>query len=310
MKIILLSKLCQQSGSRPLSVTRLVVVLVLLFAGATSGGIWAGYQLGIEGTMRQASGDEEVEGEALRLMLTSQQQELSDTRRETQEHLDALALRLGQMQSSILRLDALGEQLAEQGGLDASEFSFGQVPGQGGIDSGAAQSVEVSELFADMERLTRTIDDRAHKLALMEGVIFNTDIHQDLKPSGRPVQKGWISSRYGYRKDPFTGKKAFHRGVDVAGKEDSGVITVAAGVVTWSGEKNGHGKLVEIRHADGYLTRYGHNKKLLVKSGELVTKGQVIALMGSTGRSTGPHVHFEIARYGQSVNPDKYLRAK
>ncbi|MEJ1335125.1 MAG: M23 family metallopeptidase [Candidatus Sedimenticola sp. (ex Thyasira tokunagai)] len=309
MKIILLSKLCRQSGSRPLSLTKLVAALVLLFVGVTSGGIWAGYQLGVDAGVAHSTA-EGGEG-MLRQVLAAQQEEIFETRRQSQEHLDALALRLGQMQSNILRIDALGERLAKKGGLDITEFSFGQEPGQGGIDPAvSAQSVEVSELLADMERLSRSIDDRAHKLELMEVLIFNTGVHQDLKPSGRPVTKGWVSSRYGYRKDPFTGKKAFHRGVDVAGKKNSDIIAVAAGVVTWAGEKSNYGSLVEIRHTDGYMTRYGHNSKLLVKSGELVTKGQVIAAMGSSGRSTGPHVHFEIARNGQAINPSKYLRSK
>ncbi|MES9855855.1 MAG: M23 family metallopeptidase [Sedimenticola sp.] len=309
MKIILLSKLCRHSGSRPLSLTTLIVVLVLLFAGATSGGIWAGYQMGVDVAVAPLHG--ESGEDSLRVMLAAQKVELVDTRRQSQEHLDALALRLGQMQSNILRIDALGERLAEEGGLDVMEFSFGQEPGQGGMDPAElAQSVELSELLVDMERLSRSIDDRAHKLELMEGLIFNNGVHQDLKPSGRPVEKGWISSGYGYRKDPFNGKKAFHKGVDVAGKSDSNIIAVAAGVVTWAGEKSNYGSLVEVRHADGYVTRYGHNSKVLVKIGELVTKGQVIATMGSSGRSTGPHVHFEIARNGQRINPTKYLRAK
>ncbi|MEW7980521.1 MAG: M23 family metallopeptidase [Candidatus Sedimenticola endophacoides] len=129
-----------------------------------------------------------------------------------------------------------------------------------------------------------------------------------LTPAGRPVKKGWISSPYGYRKDPKTGKRDFHHGVDVASKENSDVIAVAAGVVTWVGEKSGYGILVELRHADGYTTRYGHNNKALVQAGDMVAKGQVIALVGSTGRSTGPHVHFEIARGGKALNPHKYLK--
>ncbi|MES9906523.1 MAG: M23 family metallopeptidase [Sedimenticola sp.] len=309
MKIILLSKLCRRSGSMPLSVTKLVVALGIFLVAVTSGGIWAGYQLGLSSGIAGTSGSEEKG--MLQLMLAAQQEELDETRRKSEEHLDALALRLGQMQSNILRIDALGERLAKQGGLDLGEFSFGREPGQGGIDpEDATLSVDAEDLLTDMKRLSFSIDDRAHKLELMEGLLFNTSVHQDLKPAGRPVTKGWVSSPYGYRKDPFSGKKAFHRGVDVAGKENSEVVAVAAGVVIWAGKKQNYGHLVEIRHADGYLTRYGHNSKVLVKRGELVTKGEVIAQMGSSGRSTGPHVHFEIARNGQTINPAKYLRAR
>ena len=144
-------------------------------------------------------------------------------------------------------------------------------------------------------------------LRLIRPGVTDSQIQQEFKPAGRPVIKGWISSNYGYRKDPFTGKRAFHRGVDIAGKKDSEVFAVASGVVSWAGKKSGYGYLVEIRHPDGYVTRYGHNSMIFVKTGDLVDKGTVIGLMGSSGRSTGPHVHFEIARNGKSINPKKYL---
>jgi len=140
--------------------------------------------------------------------------------------------------------------------------------------------------------------------------MLNSKMDSELRISGRPIKKGWVSSRYGYRKDPFTGKKTFHRGVDLAGKVNSPVIAVAAGVVTVAKKKSSYGYLVEVRHSNGYATRYGHNSKLLVQVGDMVSKRQTIALMGSSGRSTGPHVHFEIARNGKTINPRNYLRKK
>jgi murein DD-endopeptidase MepM/ murein hydrolase activator NlpD len=197
------------------------------------------------------------------------------------------------------------------GKLDEAEFNFEEEPARGGIESTeTVQSVGLSELVSEMEQLSLVITDRQHKLDLMEGLIRDKRMSEELLPTGRPVEKGWVSSRYGYRNDPFTGKKAFHYGVDVAGKQDSNVVAVASGIVTWAGEKSGFGELVEVRHSGGYVTRYGHNHKILVKPGDLVIQGQPIALMGSSGRSTGPHVHFEIARNGKTIDPAKYLRAK
>jgi murein DD-endopeptidase MepM/ murein hydrolase activator NlpD len=201
--------------------------------------------------------------------------------------------------------------LAEIGKLDKGEFNFSEAPPRGGLDASgsAAESTELTDLLSDLSSLSRTIDDREHQLNLLEDMLMNRKLRRDIYPSGRPVTSGWISSRYGYRKDPFNGRRAFHQGVDVAGKKGSDVIAVAAGVVTWSADRYGYGRLVEINHGGGYVTRYGHNGKLLVEKGDTVAKGDVIAHMGSTGRSTGPHVHFEVLRNGKPVNPSKYLRA-
>lgn len=289
-----------------LSLRRLMVCLSAFFTFAVAGSLWVGYEFGWSAANRDlASG---TVASSLRGLLEAQQRELEDDRRTTRAHLDALALRLGAMQSHILRLDAFGEQLARIGGLDAEEFNFDEDPARGGLDSSENDSsLEFGELVSEMEQLSQAIEDREHKLSLMEDLIRGSQIQEQLKPSGRPVNKGWISSNYGYRKDPFSGKRAFHHGVDIAGKKDSEVFAVASGVVSWAGQKSGYGYLVEIRHPDNYITRYGHNSMIFVKTGDLVAKGAVIGLMGSSGRSTGPHVHFEIARNGKTINPKKYL---
>lgn len=135
------------------------------------------------------------------------------------------------------------------------------------------------------------------------------NLEQTVLPAGRPLKNGWISSYYGMRTDPFTGRRAMHHGTDFAGKEGSEILSVAAGVVTYSGERYGYGHMVEISHGNGYITRYGHNRENLVKAGDVVEKGQAIALLGSTGRSTGPHVHFEVLKNGRGVDPSSYIRA-
>lgn len=309
MKIILLSRFCHKKGSRPISPYRLGFTLVSLLTLMVGGAVWGGYQWGLHS--QSAPVVRESTREILHDLLQTQREELAETRGQTQQHLDALALRLGQMQSDILRINALGERLVELGELDQDEFNFQEIPARGGLESlESSRSITPSELLSEMEQLSRVLSDREHKLALMEGLIRDSQLEEEMSPRGRPVEKGWISSNYGYRNDPFTGKRTFHHGVDVAGKKNSNVVAVASGIVTWVGSKNGYGKLVEIRHPDGYSTRYGHNGKILVKVGDLVTQGQPVALMGSSGRSTGPHVHFEIARNGKTLNPSKYLRKK
>ncbi|MES9844715.1 MAG: peptidoglycan DD-metalloendopeptidase family protein [Candidatus Sedimenticola sp. PURPLELP] len=307
MKIIFLSEFCQKSGSKALSLSRLLLGMGVVLTGIVGGSLWAGYELGQQAQMPQSETGRA--NSILHDMIREQQDALDETRAASREHIDALALRLGEMQSHILRIDALGERLAVLGKLDTDEFDFSEAPARGGVDSSeTAQSVVAGELIAEIEGLARTLDDREHKLKLLEELLINSELQKELTPAGRPVKKGWISSRYGYRKDPFTGKKAFHHGVDIAGKKNSDVFAVASGVVTHAGKKSGYGYLVEIRHADGYATKYGHNSKIFVETGDLVNKGQVIGNMGSTGRSTGPHVHFEIVRNGKTLNPSKYLR--
>lgn len=306
MSVILFTRSHHKAGPVRLSLAWLTVVALFLMLLISGGVGWAGYQFGLY----EATPLEDAEAVALRSMLDEQRRELQDTQARTQEHLDALALRLGQMQSHILRLDALGERLTEIGNLDKGEFNFSEVPARGGLDaSGTTESTELTDLLNDLAALTQTIDDREQKLNLLEDLLMNRKLRREIHPSGRPVKSGWVSSYYGYRKDPFTGRKAFHQGVDVAGKKGSDVIAVAAGVVTWAGRRSGYGRLVEISHGNGYVTRYGHNSKLLVEEGDTVTKGGLLALMGSSGRSTGPHVHFEVLRNGKPVNPSNYLRA-
>jgi murein DD-endopeptidase MepM/ murein hydrolase activator NlpD len=158
-----------------------------------------------------------------------------------------------------------------------------------------------------LDQLETEMEDRDQKLSVLESLLMSRSLSERVMPSGRPVEDGWLSSRYGKRNDPFTGKQDFHKGLDFAGKKGSEVNAVGDGVVSWAGKKSGYGKLIEINHGNGYSTRYGHNQSHMVKVGDTVKKGQQIALMGSTGRSTGPHVHFEVLRNGKKVNPSGFI---
>lgn len=233
---------------------------------------------------------------------TASLQKLSGTERR------AYATRLASLEARLVRLDALGEHLTEIAGLDDGEFDFSVDPAVGGPDEPLA-ATEPGEPALDqlIEHLDYKLADRERQLQILERLLANRKLQTETQVAGRPIRKGWMSSAYGRRTDPFHGGQAWHQGVDFAGKEGAEVIAVAAGVVTWSGERNGYGQLVEISHADGYATRYAHNRENLVEVGQVVQKGQVIARMGSSGRSTGPHVHFEVLRNGKAQNPASYV---
>ncbi|MFV1972367.1 MAG: M23 family metallopeptidase [Thiohalobacterales bacterium] len=223
-------------------------------------------------------------------------------------NLDALTLRVGQLQAQMLRLNALGERLVSQADIDSEEFDFKALPPVGGPqDVSGLASTELPDFLNMLDELTTGLDDREQKLTVLEHLLMDRSLRERVIPSGRPVTEGWLSSGFGKRADPFTGKQEYHNGVDFADKEGADVLSMGDGVVMWSGKRSGYGNLVEINHGNGYVTRYGHNKKQLVAVGDTVKKGQLIALIGSTGRSTGPHVHFEVLRNGKPVNPSRYI---
>ena len=241
-------------------------------------------------------------------MVAGQQAEIAETRSNARADIDALTLRLGTMQAQMLRLNALGERLVDQGDLDKEEFDFDAVPAVGGPGGEVeVQSVPLADFLSMLDMLDSEMVDREQKLSVLESLLLSRSLRERVMPSGKPIAEGWLSSKYGKRNDPFTGKQDFHKGLDFAGKKGSEVVTVGDGVVSWAGKRSGYGNLIEINHGNGYSTRYGHNQSHLVKAGDKVKKGQQIALMGSTGRSTGPHVHFEVLQNGKTVNPSKYI---
>jgi murein DD-endopeptidase MepM/ murein hydrolase activator NlpD len=266
---------------------------------------WGGYELGLRDSDTSSS---RVQAE-LESLFDTERRSLELEKRGTGEHLDALARKMGEMQARILHLEALGERLVERGGLDKAEFDFAELPAMGGPESPTGLSTTLPEMVDELDALARRIEDRALKLDLLEDLLIHRQVREDTRPAGRPVDAGWISSRYGWRKDPFSGKKTLHRGLDFAGKKGTGIIAVADGVVSLAGRRSGYGKTVEIRHGNGYVTRYAHNSELKVQVGDLVRQGQVIAAMGKSGRTTGVHLHFEVIRDGKTVDPLKFVKA-
>jgi len=240
--------------------------------------------------------------------LLHEKAQIEDTKRVLQEKVNALAMRVGQMNANVIRLDALGKRLTRMANLDDGEFDFGHPPALGGAESGAdGQPAQVPSLTAMVDDLQTQLSSREQQLGVLENLILTRELNKQVYPEGRPVQEGWISSYFGRRADPFTGYSAVHKGLDFAGPEGTKVTSVAAGLVTYAGERAGYGEMVEINHGNGLATRYCHNEKLLVKQGDMVRKGQDLALMGSTGRSTGPHLHFEVLKNGTQVDPRHFI---
>lgn len=239
-----------------------------------------------------------------------QQQTIAGIRRENEDTLDALAIRIAEMNARVIRLDALGRRLTEMAEIEEGEFDFDTVPAVGGpeepVETGS--NIAIPDVLEAMSTLDSQLDNREAQLWVLESVLMQESLKERVYPQGRPVSSGWISSYFGKRTDPFTGKPANHTGVDFAGKEGQQITAVADGVVTYSGDRYGYGIMVEINHGNGYATRYAHNLENLVQVGDEVRKGQAVALMGETGRATGPNLHFEVLQNGRRVNPVNFVR--
>jgi murein DD-endopeptidase MepM/ murein hydrolase activator NlpD len=222
--------------------------------------------------------------------------------------VNALAVRLAELQAASIRLDALGERLAQMGQLSLDEFDFSAPAPVGGPEEyNTVDSANENELRSAIDALSEKLRRQSSQLDALQFLMVNRQLENDLTPAGWPVRKGWISSRYGERSDPFTGERVHHKGVDFAGTRGTEVLSVASGVVIRASRQASYGKTIEIDHGNGYRTRYAHNQDLVVKPGDHVTAGQVIARMGSTGRSSAPHVHFEVLKDGASINPSSFV---
>ncbi len=225
--------------------------------------------------------------------------------------LQAYAASLSRMQAHIIRLDAMGKQLTDMAGLDPADFSFDHPPHQGGrAPMIMRDSPDFDELGDLLGNTTKTIDTRNLQISQLATLLLNRQLTEQVRPDGHPVTSGYISSFFGRRSDPISGHSMLHKGVDYAGRRGSEIVAVADGVVAESRFYGGFGNFVEINHGQGYVTRYAHNQRNLVQAGNRVTRGQVIALLGSTGRATGPNLHFEVLHEGRVVDPMTFINAK
>lgn len=308
MDVIIVSKFLKTPRKLSLRDPRFLAVVgsaVLLLTGL---GAASGY--GVRAVMGERT-TAQVEG--LRLQIEQQRADFDSAQGEAQRELNAMSIKLAELQAESTRINALGARLTKIARLDDGEFNFDQPPAVGGpkiatADSHGGAAPTGSQLGGSIDALSRQISVQAQQLALLESVLSDRELDASLLPTGLPVRSGYASSSYGRRADPFSGFSAFHQGVDFSGARGSDVLTVADGVVQFAGRMSGYGNIVEIDHGNGYVTRYAHNDKNVVAVGDRVKAGQVIAKMGSTGRSTGTHVHFEVWLNGRVVNPNQYLR--
>lgn len=306
MNIILLTKSLRHPLAIMLNKKQLVGITMLVVLVFSSVPFYLGMSWGKEEALTEVSYLLDHWKNEMTVLNT----QLVSLEKQSDKSLDALTIRIATLQARVIRLDALGGRIVDIAKLSADEFDFNRLPAQGG-PQGMLQDGhrEGHELKLAIKLLSTQILDKEQQLAAIESVLMGRELHKEVFPAGRPIESGWISSYYGLRTDPFTGKKEHHGGVDFAGAMGAKVIAVAAGVVTWSGKRYGYGNLVEVNHGNGYVSRYAHNKDNLVVVGQAVEKGEVLALMGSSGRSTGPHVHFEVLRHDKAVNPLRYIRA-
>jgi murein DD-endopeptidase MepM/ murein hydrolase activator NlpD len=302
MDIILVSSRFAKTRTIRLSAVNMALIFLVALATLIATAIAVQYPL--------VRLDRGFVSDSLRSWLSSAQTEEQQKQQAyMRESLDSMAIRLGQMQAEMQRLDALGVRLAKISGIKPAEFSFDKPPAQGGPYLPAPQrDISLETMSKQMSNLSMSMDDRNDKLLALETMLMQDRSNAWLIPSVSPVKSSWYSSNFGWRIDPFTGKEAMHEGVDFVVPTGTPVYASAGGVVEYAGPHPQFGNLVEIDHGNGVITRYAHNSKVLVKVGQMVKRGEKISLSGSTGRATGPHMHFEVRFKGVAQNPARFLK--
>ena len=303
MHIILVSSRLARSKSLTLTTRHLVAgtaLLALMVVGLALGLFWV--------TVRHAT---ETKLPLLDSMVSSaQEQQRKKTEEFLRENLNAMAVKLGQMQAQLMRLDALGERLSALAGLKPQEFRFNEPPGRGGaVSSIPPQELSMAELNRHLDQLSRQMENRSDSLGILESQLFDAKVKRKLMPTIPPVDAAWSASSFGWRIDPFNGMLAMHEGVDFPVDVGTPIFAAAGGVVIYAGPHPQYGYLIEIDHGNEFSTRYAHCSRLLVKEGDVVQRGVKIGETGSTGRATGPHLHFEVRYRGVAQNPVRFLQA-
>lgn len=291
---------CLRAGPRALGTAGVMLVLLLAF------GAWGGWQAG-QGQQK----DSRILSLENQLVITQGRFEQETKRMQSRVEaergqLAVYARNIGNIQARLARLDALGAQLVEVSSLDASEFNFGVRPAYGGPRI-AQSPVELGGLDASIGRLDTSLSNMDAQLAAIDYLLEHHRGEKAARPHAWPSEGGWISSSYGMRIDPFTGGREKHRGVDIANRFGAPVLAASRGIVTFAGKMKGFGYMIDITHGYGYVTRYGHLSAVVARVGDEVNDGQLIGRIGSTGRSTGPHLHFEVHRNGRALNPARFL---
>lgn len=245
------------------------------------------------------------------VVLSAQAQESQRNEAYLRENLNAMAVKLGEMQAQLMRLDALGERLAALAGFKPSEFRFSETPGRGGAltSSVPPHPLSINEFNQQMASLARQMENRNDSLGILESQLFDAKVKKRLMPTIPPVEGSWSASSFGWRIDPITGMQAMHEGVDFIADTGTPIFAAAGGLVTVAESHHQYGLMVEIDHGNDFTTRYAHASRVFVKAGDLVQRGRKVAEVGSTGRTTGPHLHFEVRYKGVAQNPARFLQA-
>ncbi|HNQ56832.1 MAG TPA: peptidoglycan DD-metalloendopeptidase family protein [Candidatus Desulfobacillus denitrificans] len=242
------------------------------------------------------------------LLMSVREQETQKARDFMRENLNAMAVRLGQMQAQLMRLDTLGERLGQLSGIKATELKPADKPGQGGPLVVPSKPLTPEDIQRQLDQLSRQLESRGDYLGLIESEMMDERVKKNQLPTALPVEAQWNASSFGWRIDPFTGEQAMHEGIDFSAPPGTPIRAAAAGIVVAAERHPFYGNMVEIDHGNDLVTRYAHASKLLVKEGALVKRGQKVAEVGSTGRSTGPHLHFEVRFKGAAQNPNRFLQ--
>ena len=305
MQVILISDRLAKARSLTLSMRHVLasaVVGLALIAGLTGMTYWISLRFAVDLKIPLVH----------ELVLAAQHKQAEQSREFVQQNLNAMAVRIGEMQAQLTRLDALGERLSTLAGMKPGEFRFSETPGLGGAQSTSmpAQNLTLTQFHEKVSSLSRQMEARSDMLGLLEAQLFEQAVKKKAMPTMLPVNAPYNASGFGYRIDPFTGQQAMHEGIDFITDTGTPVVAAAGGVVQFAGFHPQYGYMVDIDHGNELVTRYAHLSKVLVKEGEVLQRGRRIADSGSTGRSTGPHLHFEVRFRGIAQNPAKFLLAR
>jgi murein DD-endopeptidase MepM/ murein hydrolase activator NlpD len=303
MHVILVSDRLATARSVRMSVAHLALA-GLAFLALTAGSVVGLTYLGIQHAA-------EIKHPALQaLVRAAQEQQARRSEEYVRQNLSVMAVKLGEMQAQLTRLDALGERLSSLAGIKPSELKFAEIPGRGGalVTSPAPRDLGIDDLRQRLDSVARQMEQHSEYLGMIEGSMVESRAKARQLPTSLPVAGTWKASGFGWRIDPITGQEAMHEGIDFIAEKGTPIYAAAAGVVSFAGYHPTYGNLVELDHGGGLMTRYAHASKLLVKQGEFVRRGALIARVGSTGRSTGSHLHFEVRQNGVALNPTPFLR--
>ena len=304
MQVILISNRLAKARSLSLSLRHVlgsVALALVVLVGLTGALYWLSLRFASELKIPLVQ----------QLVLAAQKSESERSREFMQQNLNAMAVKIGEMQAQFTRLDALGERLSALAGIRSQEFRFAERPGLGGASSTLLppQNLTLAEFNDKVSLLSRQLENRSDMLGLLEAQLFEQAVKKKAMPTMMPVSAPFNASAFGYRIDPFTGQQAMHEGVDFITDTGTPVVAAAGGVVQFVGFHPQYGNMIDIDHGNDLVTRYAHLSKVMVRDGDVLQRGRRIADSGNTGRSTGPHLHFEVRFRGAPQNPSKFLLA-